>query len=53
MAESERPERPERPGPTASEAEMAEWRARDFGWALSMGPDYVRTPTNEEEEGPV
>ena len=38
MAESERPgepERPERPTTAASETEMAEWRARDFGWALA------------------
>jgi hypothetical protein len=35
MAEHERPDRPERPGPAASEAELAEWRARDFGWALA------------------
>lgn len=50
MAGSERPEtpeRPERPEATASEAEMAEWRARDFGWALWTGPDYVRDEPDE------
>jgi hypothetical protein len=40
-------ERPERPGPTASEDELAEWRARDFGWALATGPDYVRAEPDE------
>jgi hypothetical protein len=31
------PERPERPPATASEEEMAEWEAKDFGWALATG----------------
>jgi hypothetical protein len=47
MTGSERPERPERPGPGASEAELAEWRAKDFGWALLTGPDYVREEPDE------
>ena len=32
-------DRPARPPATASEAEIAEWRAKDFGWALATGPD--------------